>query len=78
MIEKELPIRRALDLPSGLFVVRISRGAKGIEAVTFTGAGHGHGVGLCQAGAHTMAAQGFSYTAILNHYYSGASVVREY
>ena len=35
----------------------------------------GHGVGLCQTGAVGLAGYGFSYSYILTHYYSGASVV---
>lgn len=44
--------------------------------VTFTGAGAGHGVGLCQAGAEQMAAQGRSYRDTLAFYYPGTSVAR--
>ncbi len=38
----------------------------------FTGNGWGHGVGLCQWGAHGMASAGFDYRAILRKYYPGA------
>ena len=34
------------------------------------GAGFGHGIGLCQIGAMSMANKGFSHKAILRHYYS--------
>jgi stage II sporulation protein D len=37
----------------------------------FTVAGFGHGVGMSQYGAQTMAEQGADYTAILAHYYRG-------
>ena len=46
------------------------------ENVVFTGKGFGHGVGLCQEGAMRMAELGYSYTKILNHYYSGVHLVR--
>ena len=36
--------------------------------------GYGHGVGMSQYGAHFMARQGYSYTEILEHYYTGAVV----
>ncbi len=36
------------------------------------GRGYGHGVGLCQAGAFEMAAEGHSDSEILNFYYPGA------
>ena len=37
-----------------------------------TGAGWGHGVGLCQIGAAVMADKGSSYDEILTHYYKGS------
>jgi len=36
------------------------------------GAGHGHGVGLCQTGARLLAERGWSTVRILRHYFSGA------
>jgi stage II sporulation protein D len=36
------------------------------------GRGYGHGVGLCQAGAYEMAAEGHSDAEILNFYFPGA------
>jgi stage II sporulation protein D len=42
----------------------------------FRGTGFGHGLGLCQAGAHVMARGGSSYLQILAHYFPGASVGR--
>lgn len=35
----------------------------------------GHGVGLCQDGAAGYAKNGYSYTYILTHYYTGTSVI---
>ncbi len=40
----------------------------------FAGMGHGHGVGMSQSGAYGMAEQGFTYKAILEHYFTGISV----
>jgi stage II sporulation protein D len=40
----------------------------------FRGTGFGHGLGLCQAGAHVMARGGSTYSQILAHYFPGASV----
>ncbi|PKO17570.1 hypothetical protein CVU37_08790 [candidate division BRC1 bacterium HGW-BRC1-1] len=78
-LKKELPIRRALDLWSGLFYVDVTRNPDGTVAnATFTGGGNGHGVGLCQMGARTMAARGMGFDRILNHYYPDARVVRVY
>ena len=41
----------------------------------FTVRGYGHGVGMSQYGANTMARQGSSYREILSHYYPGTSLV---
>lgn len=38
-------------------------------AFILNGAGWGHGVGLCQIGAVQMAAEGYDYKQILQHYY---------
>lgn len=73
IIEKELPIRNALGLWSGFFVVNVSGGQ-----ATFRGAGNGHGVGLCQMGARTMAASGAKYNNILANYYPKATIKRIY
>lgn len=40
----------------------------------FSGRGWGHGVGMCQDGAKTMAFKGRTYKKILHHYYPGAAV----
>lgn len=42
------------------------------RALTFTGHGYGHGVGLCQAGALRLATRGRDAEAILQHYFPGA------
>jgi stage II sporulation protein D len=75
---RELPVRRRLgNLRSGLFVVDEERsGAGSLVAVTFRGAGFGHGSGMCQQGAIGMAEAGHDYRAILRHYYAGADVKR--
>ena len=42
----------------------------------FRGSGFGHGLGLCQEGAHVMAARGASYQRILEKYFPGTVVRR--
>ena len=37
--------------------------------------GYGHGVGMSQYGAHSMAKMGYSYDEILKYYYSGINIV---
>jgi SpoIID/LytB domain protein len=43
----------------------------------FRGSGFGHGLGLCQEGAHVMAARGSSYQRILEKYFPGTRVGRD-
>jgi SpoIID/LytB domain protein len=42
----------------------------------FRGSGFGHGLGLCQEGAHVMAARGIGYQRILEKYFPGTRVGR--
>ncbi len=44
--------------------------------VRFEGYGWGHGVGMCQWGAFSMAKKGYNCYQILRHYYPGANVVK--
>ena len=40
----------------------------------FSGSGFGHGLGLCQEGAHAMAARGATYREVLAKYFPGTTV----
>lgn len=76
IIGKELEIRRILStshLYSSAFVVD-----KIDNRFVLTGAGWGHGVGLCQIGAAVMATKGYTYDQILLHYYNGAKIEQRY
>ncbi len=42
----------------------------------FRGSGFGHGLGLCQEGAHVAARRGMDYRQILNHYFPGTRLTR--
>jgi SpoIID/LytB domain protein len=67
VVGKELEIRRWLSeshLYSSAFVVD-----KTEKGFVLTGAGWGHGVGLCQIGAAVMGAKGYKYDEILYHYF---------
>ena len=81
-IGKELEIRRALSpshLYSSAFVVDRIDVRDGVpQRFRLTGAGWGHGVGLCQIGAAVMGEQGYRYDQILLHYYRGAEISRLY
>lgn len=81
-IGKELEIRRTLSethLYSSAFVVDKEDIQFDIPGrFVLTGAGWGHGVGLCQIGAAMMAGEGYDYRQILSHYFPGASVEKRY
>ena len=81
-IGKELEIRRTLSsshLFSSAFVVDKGELKNGVpEWFLLTGAGWGHGVGLCQIGAAVMGERGYTYDEILLHYYKGADIRRFY
>lgn len=44
---------------------------------TITTYGYGHGVGMSQYGANEFAKDGWSYSEILMHYYSGTAVIQD-
>ena len=48
----------------------------GDDAVTFSGKGFGHGVGMSQWGAYAMAKAGRSAEDIVRHYFQDVSIVR--
>jgi len=82
-IGKELVIRKWLSpshLYSSAFIVKeMDTDENGLPG-TFhlSGAGWGHGVGLCQIGAAVMGEKGYDYTEILQHYYPGAEIKNVY
>lgn len=64
---------------SGSAYVLTSAGLKRVEkseneVYVFDGRGHGHGVGLSQYGAKGMAEAGFTFDAIIAHYYPGTTL----
>ncbi|MBP5210835.1 MAG: SpoIID/LytB domain-containing protein [Bacteroidales bacterium] len=76
IIGKELEIRKTLSkshLNSSAFEVE-----KLFDGFRLKGKGWGHGVGLCQIGAAVMGEKGYSYDAILKHYYKGVTIQRLY
>lgn len=81
-IGKELEIRRTLStshLYSSAFVIDKADVEDGIPGrFILSGAGWGHGVGLCQIGAAVMGEQRYKYNEILLHYYVGATIDKRY
>lgn len=62
-------VRKSLDLRSTDFEIVVFK-----ENVQVTTYGYGHGVGMSQYGANTMAKEGSSYKEILEHYYKGTKI----
>ncbi len=60
--------RTIFGLKSAKFNIEIG------ESVTFNVVGYGHGVGLSQTGADSMAKTGASAEQIINHYYTGVKI----
>ena len=79
-IGKELEIRKVLSethLYSSAFIIdKIEK--NGNILFTISGAGWGHGVGLCQIGAAVMGDRGYSFSEILSHYFRDATLKKIY
>ena len=78
-VGKELEIRKWLSeshLYSSAFIVnkQFSNSSKIPSKFVLTGAGWGHGVGMCQIGAAVMSKNGYSADQILKHYFSKAEI----
>ena len=74
LVDRELSIRKLLNLKSALFVLKVNKANDEISSIDIYGAGFGHGVGLCQTGAIGMAQRGKSVSDILNHYFPGTHI----
>lgn len=63
-------VRTLLGLKSANFTVEI-----GQDTIQFSVLGYGHGVGMSQTGADSMAKQGSNYEEIIKHFYTGVEIV---
>ncbi len=63
-------VRSLLNLKSANFTITIQE-----ENIQFSVIGYGHGVGMSQTGADSMAKQGSTYEEIIKHFYTGVEVV---
>jgi stage II sporulation protein D len=61
-------------LAAALVAALIAAGAARASELVIAGGGYGHGVGMSQEGALGYAEHGFSYQAILAHYYTGTAI----
>lgn len=73
IFEKEdlIAMRRHFRFKSTRFVME-----KDNDSIIFIGRGFGHGVGLCQEGAISMGAKGYSYKEILESYYTDIHLIQ--
>ena len=63
-------VRSIIGLKSTNFSIKIDG-----DNIIFSVTGYGHGVGMSQTGADSMAKQGKSYEEILKHFYTGVKIV---
>ncbi len=66
-------VRSVLGLRSTRFDIDLNKTA---ETITVTGSGFGHGVGMSQWGARSLAEQGWDYERILKHYYQSTAIAQ--
>ena len=82
LVDSEYDIRNTLHpefLYSSAFIINANSGSEsGAEKITLSGAGWGHGAGLCQIGALRMAVIGNSSEKILKHYFSSTEIKKMY
>ena len=82
LVDSEYDIRKTLHpefLFSSAFVINANSNSQSCaERVTLSGAGWGHGAGLCQIGALRMAIIGNSSEKILKHYFSSTEIKKMY
>ncbi len=64
-----IEIRKIFSLKSANFVFELSK-----ENITFKVKGYGHGVGMSQTGADSLAKQGNKAEQIINHFYIGVKI----
>jgi stage II sporulation protein D len=62
-------LRQVFKLPSSIFNVSFEDGS-----YIFAGRGFGHGLGMSQYGARTLAESGYNAAQILSYYYRDVSV----
>lgn len=63
-------VRNLFSLRSANFIVSINE-----DNIKFEVIGYGHGVGMSQTGADSLAKQGKNYEEIIKHYYTGVEIV---
>lgn len=78
-VKKELKIRKLFSvshlLSSCFYLEKKYSETQNLVEIILTGAGWGHGVGLCQVGAQVMGEKGYNYEHILYHYYKNTNLI---
>ena len=59
---------------TGIRSCKLTKISIGATKVHIEGHGYGHGIGMCQDGAHGMAKQNYNYKQILKQYYPGSTL----
>ena len=65
-------------LPSGFFVLDEDTTNNLLQGYTFVGGGYGHGVGMSQNAANTMAKLGMTCDEILKFFYTDVTISKKY
>lgn len=63
-------MRSLLGLKSANFTYKIDN-----NEISFKVIGYGHGVGMSQTGADSLAKQGYNYEQIIKHFYTGVEII---
>lgn len=61
-------VRQIFGLKSANFIIDVS------DSIRFKVIGYGHGVGMSQTGADSLAKQGYKYEDIIKHFYTGVEI----
>lgn len=66
-----IDVRQIFSLKSANFNYKIED-----DKITFEVVGYGHGVGMSQTGANTLAKNGNTYLEIINHFYKDVNLTK--
>lgn len=66
--------KRHASLPSGYFFLEEINDGEQITGYKIYGGGFGHGAGLSQNGADTLAEKGYDYREILTYFFEGINI----
>ena len=71
-------VNASATLPSAFIIIDLEKEDDNVIGYKITGGGFGHGVGMSQNGAKSMAAQGKTYEEILKFFYEGIELKELY